>query len=65
MQFVPKERRSENVPCHHIALNDSGDTVDRLECRDNQQELEEKVKNWLRAAIARMERERASTKGSG
>ena len=65
MQFVPKDRRSENVPCHHIALNDSGETVDRLECQENQQELEEKVKNWLRATIARMERERASTKGSG
>ncbi len=61
MQFVPEERRSENVPCHHIVLNEAGETVDTLESRDSQQELEEKVKSWLRAAIRRIERERAGS----
>ncbi len=61
MQFVPEERRSENVPCHHIVLNEAGETVDNLESRDSQQELEEKVKSWLRAAIRRIERERAAS----
>ncbi len=60
MQFVPEECRSENVPCHHIALNESGETVDTLESRDSQQELEVKVKNWLRVTIRRIEKERAS-----
>jgi len=60
MQFVPEERRSETVPCHHIALDESGETVDTLEVQENQEDLEEKVKNWLRATIQRMEKERAT-----
>ena len=60
MQFVPEERRSENVPCHHIALDESGQTVDKMEPRENQAELEERVKNWLRATIKRIENERAA-----
>ena len=60
MEFVPAERRSENVPCHHIALDESGETVDTLEAQENQAELEERVKNWLRAAIRRIETERAT-----
>jgi hypothetical protein len=60
IQFVPEERRSENVPCHHIALTESGETVDALETRESQQELEEKVKHWLRVTIRRIEKERCS-----
>ena len=41
MQFVPEERRSETVPCHHIALDESGRTVDTLEAQENQEGLEE------------------------
>ncbi len=59
MQFVPEERRSENVPCHHIPLTESGETVDALEPRESQQDLEEKVKKWLRTTIRRIERQRA------
>jgi len=65
MQFVPEEHRSENVPCHHIVLNEAGETVDNLESQDSQQDLEEKVKTWLRSAIRRIEQERAGIKGSG
>ena len=65
MQFVPEEHRSENVPCHHIVLNEAGETVDNLEYQDSQQDLEEKVKTWLRSAIRRIEQERAGIKGSG
>jgi hypothetical protein len=61
MQFVPEERRSETVPCHHIALDESGQTVDALEARENQEDLEEKVKNWLRVTIKRIKQERAKT----
>jgi hypothetical protein len=60
MQFVPEERRSENVPCHHIALDESGETVDTLEAQQNQADLEERVKNWLRASIKRIQKERAT-----
>jgi len=60
MQFVPEERRSETVPCHHIALDESGQTVDKLEAQENQEGLEERVKNWLRVTIKRIEQERAT-----
>ncbi len=56
MEFVPPERRSESVPCHHIPLNEAGETVDRISQRDNQ---EEAVTNWLRTTISRLEEARA------
>ncbi len=62
MDLVPPERRSESVPCHHIPLDEKGRTVDKIEQRDNQQELEEAVKNWLRGTIKRLEEERATQK---
>jgi uncharacterized small protein (DUF1192 family) len=63
MQFVPHDLQGEQVPCHHIALNDKGETVDSMSAWDTQRELEEQVKRWLRATIQRIEAERA-TKGS-
>ncbi len=59
MDFVPPAARGEDVPCHHILLNDKGETVDSIERYDNQQEVEEKFRDWLRATIARLEAERA------
>ena len=59
MQFVPSERRSEDVPCHHIPLNRSGETIASIEDRDRQQQLEDYVKDWLRSTIKRLEAERA------
>ena len=53
--FVPPESRAESVPCHHIPLNQSGETVETLERRGDQQELEEAMKTWLRARIAQLE----------
>jgi len=60
IDFVPSKERAAEVPCHHIQLNDKGETVDSVNRYDNQQELEEKVKQWLRAAIARIEAQRAA-----
>lgn len=59
--FVPEEARAESVPCHHIPLDTSGETVEGLELEENQQLLEEKVKAWLRARISELEAERART----
>ena len=54
--FVPENSRNENVPCHHIVLNQKGDTLAGLNTGYNQLELEESVKTWLRNAIQRLER---------
>ena len=56
--FVPPERRAESVPCHHIPLNQAGETVETIDRGDNQQDVEEAVGNWLRATIRRLEEER-------
>ena len=55
--FVPPENRAEPVPCHHIPLTKSGDTVESAQRWANQKELEEAVKSWLRDTIKRLEEE--------
>jgi hypothetical protein len=59
MQFVPESRQHEDVPCHHIPLTEKGETVETLEARGNQAVLEEAMIHWLRAAIRRLEQDRA------
>ena len=59
-QFVPSDRKSESVPCHHIPLTATGETVDTLEQQETQLALEERVAQWLRQTIARLEAERAA-----
>ena len=59
MDFVPEEDRGRLVPCHHIPLDAAGMTVEALEDEENQQRLEESVKDWLRARIRQIEQERA------
>jgi hypothetical protein len=59
MQLVPPEARSESIPCHHIPLNESGDTVAAIEDKGDERQLEDALKTWLRATIERIEEERA------
>lgn len=65
MQFVPGEHRGESVPCHHIPLTPDGETVDTLERQETQLALEERVAEWLRKTIARIEAERAAKQSAG
>jgi hypothetical protein len=57
--FVPGSCQDENVPCHHIPLNEVGETVDSMERQYTQAEVEEAVKNWLTDIIQRLEADRA------
>jgi hypothetical protein len=63
MSLVPEHSRNENVPCHHIALNANGDTLETLDQGYNQRELEESVITWLRDTIQRLEGKRAQAVG--
>jgi len=63
--FVPESRRKESVPCRFIQLNDQGQTVDDFYRTGSQVELEEALARWLRAAIAKIEKERAGKAKSG
>jgi hypothetical protein len=58
--LVPLQYLHEDVPCHHIPLNQQGETIYTMERQCNQLEMEEAVKQWLRQAIQRIENERAA-----
>jgi hypothetical protein len=55
MDFVPSASRTRDTPCHHIPLTPSGETVCTLEQRHNQLEVEQALKDWLRATIRGVE----------
>jgi hypothetical protein len=59
IDFVSPELRATEIPCHQIPLNDAGDTIENLELKDNQSEMEESVKHWLRRQIQRIQAQRA------
>jgi hypothetical protein len=61
IDFVPGDRRAEEIPCHFIPLNASGETLEQLEGEDNQKKLEEALKAWLRAKIKAIEAVRLPT----
>ena len=55
MEFVPEDRRVSPMPCHHIPLDSSGQTVEALEEAQNPAGMQEAVKTWLRETISRIE----------
>jgi hypothetical protein len=55
MEFVPEDRRVSAMPCHHIPLDSSGQTVEALEEAQNPTGMQEAVKTWLRETISRIE----------
>ncbi len=63
MQLVSPEHRSERIPCRHIPLNASGETLDSLYRSADQYEVEETAGSWLRATVQRLEEERAAMQG--
>jgi len=57
IEFVPRDKQSEEIPCHFIPLNPAGETVETLET--NETKLEEALKEWMREKIREIEAERA------
>ena len=55
MAFVPPEFRSEAVPCLHIALNESGETLDMLYRTSTNEQTNEAAQKWLAFAIRKLE----------
>ena len=62
IDFVPADKRSEELPCHAIPLNEAGDTVESLEFKDNQPKLEGALKDWMRSKIKEIETARLAEK---
>lgn len=64
IDFVANEHHSEEVPCHFIALNDAGETIEDLEAQGNQAKLEATLKQWMRTMIKQIEDERAKSEAT-
>jgi hypothetical protein len=60
LDFVSPDQRGADVPCHHIPLNEAGETIEDLEAQDNEAKLEHNVGDWLQAWIEKIEQERAA-----
>jgi hypothetical protein len=60
LEFVSPENQTQPVPCHCIPLNADGETIEKLELKDNQAHLEREVRAWLRAKIKEIEDQRAA-----
>lgn len=58
MQLVPPEFRSAKFPCRHIPLNGAGETLDSLYRYADGHEVEDAVRRWLQATIARLDEHR-------
>jgi hypothetical protein len=60
LDFVEPQDRAQPVPCHHIPLDNAGDTIEELESAGNEQRMEVLVREWLRAEIKKIEAERTN-----
>lgn len=56
-EFIPAERMNEAEPCHHIPLNDRGDTVASLGEAGKDEDAQAALLDWLRRAVERLEKE--------
>jgi len=54
MDFVPEQYRSERVPCHHIPLTASGETVANLFDPTDDGKLQDVVHQWLKQTLKRV-----------
>ena len=55
MGFVPAEKRGEAIPCHHIPLNDRGDTIAALGAFGASEQSRAAMRDWLHSTIQRLE----------
>jgi hypothetical protein len=62
IDFVGSEHLSEEVPCHFIALNEAGETIEDLEAEGNQAKLEATLKQWMRFKITQMQDQRTASR---
>ncbi len=62
INFVPAEQRGEAVPCHHIPLNERGDTVATLGGPGDAPNVQAAVLGWLRRTIQQVEGAPAKSK---
>jgi hypothetical protein len=55
MEFVPKGKEGESVPCHHIPLNGRGETLASMQGFGRDLQVQETMREWLHGKIAELE----------
>ena len=55
LEFVPKESVQQTVPCRHIPLNESGETLATLYNTGTNEEIQQILREWLLKRIAELE----------
>lgn len=58
-EFVPSGKIQEEFACHHIPLNEKGETVESLSKDADPDKLEAALLSWLYGAISKLEKELA------
>src|ERR1041384_5285493 len=61
LDFVTPDHQGEDVPCHFIALNETGETIEELEQHNEQARIEILLKKWLQSRIGELEAQKATT----
>ena len=55
IDFVPEAQRDKAIPCHHIPLNDRGDTIVSMGKPGDDLKVQEVMRDWLRKKIKELE----------
>jgi hypothetical protein len=55
-RLVPLEKTDAERPCHHIPLNEKGETIAELDAKGNDLRTQEAVAAWLKKIIYNLER---------
>jgi hypothetical protein len=53
MSFVPNEHRHDTLPCHHIPLNEKGETIASL--ATDRDKVEPVLRGWLVKTIEKLQ----------
>lgn len=56
LEFVGPDQKLTDLPCHHIRLNEAGDTIEDLESAGDEEKLQRTVRDWLRVKITDIEK---------
>ncbi len=56
-EFVPNERLEEDIPCHHIPLTESRETIATLEDKGDRDAAQQALLAWLDRTILQLEEE--------
>jgi len=64
-EWVPEERRDEDIPCHHIPLTETGESIAALDTEGSREKAEEALLGWLNKTIQGLEEKLAKQQAEG